>query len=142
MPRARDNRHSFSTIAQSGGVPKDDRAYLMGHSAGDVEAAHYRVVQLPSLYEQVKKLPDLVTGDQGFGHRFGHRREPSRDQDQKKAQAARRAALEVRTGFEPAYDGFANHCLATWLPHQGRVGFLARLRADGSPKQCASNAIR
>jgi hypothetical protein len=24
---------------------------------------------------------------------------------------------EVRTGFEPAYNGFANRCLTTWLPH-------------------------
>lgn len=21
-------------------------------------------------------------------------------------------------GFEPTYDGFANHCLAAWLPHR------------------------
>jgi integrase len=27
-------------------------------------------------------------------------------------------AVEVRTGFEPAYNGFANRCLTTWLPHQ------------------------
>src|SRR5215212_1711303 len=25
--------------------------------------------------------------------------------------------VEVRTGFEPAYNGFANRCLTTWLPH-------------------------
>src|SRR5688572_26815886 len=25
---------------------------------------------------------------------------------------------EVRTGFEPAYNGFANRCLTTWLPHR------------------------
>ncbi len=25
--------------------------------------------------------------------------------------------LEVRKGFEPSYDGFANRCLTTWLPH-------------------------
>jgi hypothetical protein len=25
---------------------------------------------------------------------------------------------EVRTGFEPAYDGFANRCLTAWLPHR------------------------
>jgi hypothetical protein len=24
---------------------------------------------------------------------------------------------EVRTGFEPAYNGFANRCLTAWLPH-------------------------
>jgi hypothetical protein len=28
------------------------------------------------------------------------------------------SALEVRTGFEPAYNGFANRCLTTWLPHR------------------------
>ncbi len=26
--------------------------------------------------------------------------------------------FEVRTGFEPAYDGFANRCLTAWLPHR------------------------
>ena len=26
---------------------------------------------------------------------------------------------EVRTGFEPAYNGFANRCLTAWLPHRG-----------------------
>jgi len=26
--------------------------------------------------------------------------------------------VEVRTGFEPAYNGFANRCLTTWLPHR------------------------
>jgi len=26
--------------------------------------------------------------------------------------------IEVRMGFEPTYDGFANRCLTTWLPHQ------------------------
>jgi hypothetical protein len=29
----------------------------------------------------------------------------------------RGAIAEVRTGFEPAYNGFANRCLTTWLPH-------------------------
>lgn len=37
---------------------------------------------------------------------------------------------EVRTGFEPAYNGFANRCLTTWLPHRlfeaagGHASFL------------------
>lgn len=26
-------------------------------------------------------------------------------------------SAEVRTGFEPAYNGFANRCLTAWLPH-------------------------
>ncbi len=26
--------------------------------------------------------------------------------------------MEARTGFEPAFDGFANRCLTTWLPRQ------------------------
>lgn len=26
--------------------------------------------------------------------------------------------FEVRTGFEPAYNGFANRCLTAWLPHR------------------------
>jgi hypothetical protein len=111
------SRAHEGTLAREAGIPKNDRAYSMGHSAPDVEAAHYRVVQLASLCEEVKKLPDLVTGDQGFGHRLDHRREPSRDQDQKKAEAARDTISEVRTGFEPACDGFANHCLTAWLPH-------------------------
>ncbi len=25
-------------------------------------------------------------------------------------------------GFEPTYDGFANHCLTAWLPHRSRPG--------------------
>jgi hypothetical protein len=25
---------------------------------------------------------------------------------------------EVETGFEPAYNGFANRCLTAWLPHR------------------------
>ena len=29
-----------------------------------------------------------------------------------------RKNAEVRTGFEPAYNGFANRCLTTWLPHR------------------------
>ncbi len=28
--------------------------------------------------------------------------------------------LEARTGFEPAYNGFANRCLTTWLPRLTR----------------------
>ena len=36
---------------------------------------------------------------------------------------------EVRTGFEPAYNGFANRCLTTWLPH------LAWKRADLATSQ-------
>jgi hypothetical protein len=139
---AYDLRHSFATLAREAKIAKDDRAYLMGHSAPDVEAAHYRVVLLPSLFEEVKKLPSLVAGYQDFGNRFGNGLEPSGDQDQPKIEAIPRDESEVRTGFEPAYDGFANHCLATWLPHQGRVAFLARLRTDGSPKQWARNAIR
>ena len=37
---------------------------------------------------------------------------------------------EVRTGFEPAYNGFANRCLTTWLPHRREplAHFLAHLR--------------
>ena len=27
------------------------------------------------------------------------------------------SCAEVRTGFEPAYNGFANRCLTAWLPH-------------------------
>lgn len=34
--------------------------------------------------------------------------------------------IEARTGFEPAYNGFANRCLTTWLPRRGR------LRADAA----------
>ena len=37
---------------------------------------------------------------------------------------------EVRTGFEPAYNGFANRCLTTWLPHRSngkRTGFFHHL---------------
>ena len=30
---------------------------------------------------------------------------------------AQQRYVEVRTGFEPAYNGFANRCLTTWLPH-------------------------
>lgn len=37
---------------------------------------------------------------------------------------------EVGTRFELAYDGFANHCLTTWLPHRGRDG---RLSTDFRP---------
>ena len=33
---------------------------------------------------------------------------------------------EARTGFEPAYDGFANRCLTTWLPRRkARVRYNA-----------------
>ncbi len=28
---------------------------------------------------------------------------------------------EVRTGFEPAYNGFANRCLTAWLPHRSVI---------------------
>jgi hypothetical protein len=31
--------------------------------------------------------------------------------------------FEVRKGFEPSYDGFANRCLTAWLPHHSRVRF-------------------
>ena len=34
--------------------------------------------------------------------------------------------LEARMGFEPTYNGFANHCLTTWLP---------RLIAPSSPSK-------
>ena len=30
------------------------------------------------------------------------------------------SAFEARTGFEPAYNGFANRCLTTWLPRHFR----------------------
>ncbi len=35
-------------------------------------------------------------------------------------------------GFEPTYEGFANLCLTTWLPHQkaGNVYPLARATAS------------
>ncbi len=39
--------------------------------------------------------------------------------------------LEVRTGFEPAYNGFANRCLTAWLPHRD-VRFLRVGLALGS----------
>lgn len=119
---AYDLRHSFATLAREAKIAKDDRAYLMGHSAPDVEAAHYRVVLLPSLLEEVKKLPSLVAGYQDFGNRFGNGLEPSGDRDQPKIEAVPRDESEVRTGFEPAYDGFANHCLTAWLPHLGGRG--------------------
>ena len=32
--------------------------------------------------------------------------------------ASRSGFWEVRMGFEPTYDGFANHCLTAWLPHR------------------------
>ena len=40
-------------------------------------------------------------------------------------------ALEARTGFEPACDGFADRCLTAWLPGQSarlpfHGGFLLR----------------
>lgn len=38
-------------------------------------------------------------------------------------------ALEARTGFEPAYDGFANRCLATWLPRQRSRDFRGAERS-------------
>lgn len=34
--------------------------------------------------------------------------------------------VEVRMGFEPTYDGFANHCLAAWLPHRDVSETLAQ----------------
>lgn len=27
--------------------------------------------------------------------------------------------FEARMGLEPTYNGFANHCLTTWLPRHG-----------------------
>ena len=37
--------------------------------------------------------------------------------------ARRERRLEVRMGFEPTYDGFANRCLTTWLPHHPERAF-------------------
>ena len=41
------------------------------------------------------------------------------------------ANSEARTGFEPAFDGFANRCLTTWLPRQalGSRVALSNIRA-------------
>ena len=46
--------------------------------------------------------------------------------------ANQREFSEVRTGFEPAYNGFANRCLTTWLPHRSngkRTGVFHHLES-------------
>jgi hypothetical protein len=59
-----------------------------------------------------KKLPDRVTRDQGLGHRC----EPSRDRDQIKREETPADQAEVRTGLEPAYDGFASDSRGLEVP--------------------------
>src|SRR5262245_39596230 len=44
---------------------------------------------------------------------------------------ALRAVAEAWMGFEPTCDGFANHCLTTWLPRRNREGFTAPPGASG-----------
>lgn len=43
--------------------------------------------------------------------------EGSREEDPQLLQTGASNA-EARTGFEPAYNGFANRCLTTWLPRR------------------------
>ena len=45
-------------------------------------------------------------------------------------------------GFEPTYDGFANHCLTTWLPHHGVDDSLHAWRRcqDGNGRLCVSES--
>ncbi len=37
--------------------------------------------------------------------------------------------LEVAIGFEPMHDGFANHCLTTWLRHRLEMKILVNYPA-------------
>jgi hypothetical protein len=40
-------------------------------------------------------------------------------------------------GFEPTYDGFANHCLTAWLPHRGSSPRILHGVRDRSSKVSA-----
>ena len=56
----------------------------------------------------------------GFGVPFPMLPEGSFDQGNDRAVVTSwdQRESEVRTGFEPAYNGFANRCLTAWLPHR------------------------
>jgi hypothetical protein len=56
-------RHTFATMLKESGAPSDDRDRLLGHRPKDVKALNYEVVRLQHLYEEVCKLPSIVTRD-------------------------------------------------------------------------------
>ncbi len=55
-----------------------------------------------------------------------------------------RELLEVRMGFEPTYNGFANRCLATWLPHRNRPqrAFYKAEEGEGGGSRLSADAGR
>ncbi len=107
-------RRAFNTALAEAGVNVQHAMHLASHSDPKVHARYVMSTKamrtipasaLPRLptkgLPELPRVPRIVTG---------------RDES-KRAHLKSPTIPEVRMGFEPTYDGFANRCLTTWLPH-------------------------
>jgi integrase len=111
-------RRAFNTALAEAGVNVQHAMHLASHSDPKVHARYVMSTKamrtvpataLPRLptrgLPELPRAPRIVTG-----------------RDESKRAALKSSKIpEVRMGFEPTYDGFANRCLTTWLPHQTLV---------------------
>jgi hypothetical protein len=70
----------------------------------------------------------VAQGNQSLGRRLGRGIALGGGRAQKKDEAARVAISEVRTGFEPAYDGFAGDSRGSEVPPSARLAWGAGWR--------------
>ncbi len=96
-------RHTFASALAAAGVPLELRALLLGHAAASVTEAAYTEHGLEQLATAVAHAVPLTWHP------------PTRQETRQSARQAAesggaklRDSSEVRTGFEPAWDGFAN----------------------------------
>jgi len=133
-------RRSFATWLHEAGVEETVVGRLMGHASKTVTGRHYTANDLERLYAAVRgirldlragevvALPVRIASGSGSGG-SGPTYPTARSVIHTAVLAAVRSkaaasdpgnlakTAEVRTGFEPAYNGFANRCLTAWLPH-------------------------
>ncbi len=148
--RLHDLRATFVTVSLANGKTEQWVSDRTGHKSSQMIATYARQagtwseLDLGTLGPLDGLLPEMKgatssgagkpPGSPGGGR--GRRgASPARPRRQGSGRAAARSAdwaangqrVEVRTGFEPAYDGFANRCLTAWLPHRFACDFRGLL---------------
>ncbi len=139
----RSTRRSGATWLTAHDVSASVADRLMGHAAQSVREKHYAASDLGLMARAIETITlDLASpappGDTCNPDSSGESSRPDQGGPPTEGTSERNKEeiSEVRTGFEPAYNGFANRCLTTWLPHRRyrRAAFFPRSRVTCQPR--------
>ena len=148
--RLHDLRATFVTVSLANGKTEQWVSDRTGHKSSQMIATYTRQARhvVGARPRDARTPRRAAPGDEGGnvlrrrkppgspgGGRGRRGASPARPRRQGSGRAAARSAdwaangqrVEVRTGFEPAYDGFANRCLTAWLPHRFACDFRGLL---------------